>query len=164
VTSRRARLATKLLGLYPRRWRERYGSEMAALLEEHRVRLVTIADLVAGAIAARFDPAYHSEEASMSKSGRQERRRYTRCSFCGKGQDQVKKLVAGPGVYICNSCIELCNEVLAEDARVGGGGPKTEDGGPGGRAPKSPPPSRGWRLTPRGWFRTLFRSSAAQAT
>ncbi len=100
----------------------------------------------------------------MSKSGRQERRRYTRCSFCGKGQDQVKKLVAGPGVYICNSCIELCNEVLAEDARVGGGGPKTEDGGPGGGAPKSPPPSRGWRLTPRGWFRTLFRSSAAQAT
>ena len=137
---------------------------MAALLEEHRVRLVTIADLVAGAIEARFDPAYHSEEARMSKSDRQGRRRYTRCSFCGKGQDQVKKLVAGPGVYICNSCIELCNEVLAEDARVRGGGPKMEDGGPGVGAPKSPPPGRRWRVTPRGWFRTLFRSSAAQAT
>ena len=164
MTSRRARLATKLLGLYPRRWRERYGPEMAALLEEHRVRLVTIADLVAGAIEARFDPAYHSEEARMFKSDRQGRRRYTRCSFCGKGQDQVKKLVAGPGVYICNSCIELCNEVLAEDARVRGGGPKMEDGGPEGGAPKPPPLGRRWRIMPRGWFRTLFRSSAAQAT
>lgn len=138
---------------------------MAALLEEHRVRLVTIADLVTGAIDARFDPAYRYEEASMSTSDRQERRRRdARCSFCGRGQDQVKKLVAGPGVYICNSCIELCNEVLAEDARVRGGGPKMEDGGPEGGASKSPPPSRRWRITRRGWFRTLFRSSAAQAT
>ena len=48
-----------------------------------------------------------------------ERRRHTRCSFCGKGQDQVRKLVAGPGVYICDSCIQLCNEVLEEDRRKG---------------------------------------------
>jgi len=38
-----------------------------------------------------------------------------KCSFCGKGQDQVKKLIAGPGVYICDECIELCNEILAEE-------------------------------------------------
>lgn len=38
-----------------------------------------------------------------------------RCSFCGKGQEQVKKLVAGPGVYICDECIELCNEIIDED-------------------------------------------------
>ncbi len=38
-----------------------------------------------------------------------------KCSFCGKTQDQVRKLVAGPGVYICNECIELCNEILEED-------------------------------------------------
>jgi hypothetical protein len=37
------------------------------------------------------------------------------CSFCGKSQKQVKKLVAGPGVYICDECIGLCNEVLAEE-------------------------------------------------
>ena len=48
-----------------------------------------------------------------------ERRRHTRCSFCGKGHDQVRKLVAGPGVYICDSCIQLCNEVLEEDRRKG---------------------------------------------
>jgi DNA-binding CsgD family transcriptional regulator len=45
-----------------------------------------------------------------------ERRRYTRCSFCGKGQDQVHKLVAGPGVFICDQCIRLCNEALESDA------------------------------------------------
>ncbi|HPI75291.1 MAG TPA: ATP-dependent protease ATP-binding subunit ClpX [bacterium] len=38
-----------------------------------------------------------------------------RCSFCGKTQDQVKKLVAGPGVYICEECIDLCNEIIEEE-------------------------------------------------
>lgn len=41
------------------------------------------------------------------------------CSFCGKEQDQVRKLVAGPGVYICDECIELCNEILNEDSKHG---------------------------------------------
>jgi ATP-dependent Clp protease ATP-binding subunit ClpX len=38
-----------------------------------------------------------------------------KCSFCGKMQDQVRKLVAGPGVYICDECIELCNEIIEEE-------------------------------------------------
>jgi len=38
-----------------------------------------------------------------------------KCSFCGKSQSQVKKLVAGPGVYICNECVELCSEIVGED-------------------------------------------------
>ena len=37
------------------------------------------------------------------------------CSFCGKSQRQVKKLIAGPGVYICDECIELCNEIIDEE-------------------------------------------------
>jgi ATP-dependent Clp protease ATP-binding subunit ClpX len=37
------------------------------------------------------------------------------CSFCGKSQDEVKKLVAGPSVYICDECIELCNDIIAEE-------------------------------------------------
>jgi ATP-dependent Clp protease ATP-binding subunit ClpX len=37
------------------------------------------------------------------------------CSFCGKSQDEVKKLVAGPSVYICNECIELCNDIIEEE-------------------------------------------------
>ncbi|MBY0358389.1 MAG: ATP-dependent protease ATP-binding subunit ClpX [Candidatus Obscuribacterales bacterium] len=38
-----------------------------------------------------------------------------KCSFCGKSQDQVKKLIAGPGVYICDECVDLCNEILDEE-------------------------------------------------
>ena len=38
-----------------------------------------------------------------------------KCSFCGKAQEQVKKLIAGPGVYICDECIELCNEIIDEE-------------------------------------------------
>lgn len=41
-----------------------------------------------------------------------------KCSFCGKTQDQVRKLVAGPGVYICDECIELCNEIIEEELNV----------------------------------------------
>ncbi|WP_206166944.1 ATP-dependent Clp protease ATP-binding subunit ClpX [Mammaliicoccus sciuri] len=40
-----------------------------------------------------------------------------KCSFCGKEQDQVKKLVAGSGVYICNECIELCSEIVEEELK-----------------------------------------------
>ena len=42
----------------------------------------------------------------------------TRCSFCGNGQDKVRKLVAGPGVHICDQCIDLCQEVVEEDSRT----------------------------------------------
>jgi ATP-dependent Clp protease ATP-binding subunit ClpX len=38
-----------------------------------------------------------------------------RCSFCGKGQNEVKKLIAGPMVYICNECVSLCNEIIEEE-------------------------------------------------
>jgi ATP-dependent protease Clp ATPase subunit len=38
-----------------------------------------------------------------------------KCSFCGKSQKQVRKLIAGPGVYICDECIDLCNEIIEEE-------------------------------------------------
>jgi hypothetical protein len=37
------------------------------------------------------------------------------CSFCGKNQDEVRKLIAGPAVYICDECIDLCNDIIAEE-------------------------------------------------
>ena len=40
---------------------------------------------------------------------------HLKCSFCGKSQDQVRKLIAGPGVYTCDECIDLCNEILDEE-------------------------------------------------
>jgi ATP-dependent Clp protease ATP-binding subunit ClpX len=49
----------------------------------------------------------------MFKAG--EERDRLKCSFCGKTQEQVRKLVAGPGVYICDECIELCNEIIDEE-------------------------------------------------
>lgn len=45
-------------------------------------------------------------------------KRQLRCSFCGKTQEQVKKLIAGPSVYICNECIDLCYDILEEDYGV----------------------------------------------
>ena len=47
--------------------------------------------------------------------GDNEERKVPCCSFCGKPQDKVEKLVAGPGVYICDECIELCIDILDED-------------------------------------------------
>ena len=40
------------------------------------------------------------------------------CSFCGKVQDEVKKLIAGPSVYICNECVDLCNDIIEEEIKV----------------------------------------------
>ncbi len=49
------------------------------------------------------------------------------CSFCGKSQHEVRKLIAGPTVFICDECVELCNDIIREEAKSGPGGRK--DGG-----------------------------------
>ncbi len=48
----------------------------------------------------------------MAKKDKEEK---IKCSFCGKGHDEVRKLIAGPTVYICDECVELCNEIIAEE-------------------------------------------------
>jgi ATP-dependent Clp protease ATP-binding subunit ClpX len=53
------------------------------------------------------------EESQMARLG--DGSDLLKCSFCGKSQKQVKKLIAGPGVYICDECIELCNEIIEEE-------------------------------------------------
>lgn len=40
------------------------------------------------------------------------------CSFCGKVQEEVKKLIAGPSVYICDECIDLCRDIISEEAKI----------------------------------------------
>ena len=40
------------------------------------------------------------------------------CSFCGKEQAKVKKLIAGPNIYICNECVDLCNDILIEEDKI----------------------------------------------
>ena len=71
------------------------------------------------------------------------------CSFCGKSQRQVKKLIAGPGVYICDECIDLCNEIIDEELT-----------GPGHLRPREPAEAEGDLLGPAGVRR---RPGAGQA-
>jgi ATP-dependent Clp protease ATP-binding subunit ClpX len=56
---------------------------------------------------------WECEEAGVARIG--DSGDLLKCSFCGKSQKQVKKLIAGPGVYICDECIELCNEIIEEE-------------------------------------------------
>jgi ATP-dependent Clp protease ATP-binding subunit ClpX len=49
---------------------------------------------------------------------------HLKCSFCGKSQEQVRKLIAGPGVYICDECVDLCNEILDEELFDSGASPQ----------------------------------------
>jgi ATP-dependent Clp protease ATP-binding subunit ClpX len=53
------------------------------------------------------------------------------CSFCGKAQDEVKKLIAGPAVYICDECIELCKDIIAEEGKL-----NSDEGFKSGRLPR----------------------------
>ena len=49
------------------------------------------------------------------------------CSFCGKSQHEVKKLIAGPSVFICDKCIGLCNEIVHEEVPAESDGPEGRD-------------------------------------
>ncbi len=51
----------------------------------------------------------------MAKKKSSDPKTFLRCSFCGKSQDEVRKLIAGPNVYICDECIDLCNDIIAEE-------------------------------------------------
>ena len=51
------------------------------------------------------------------------------CSFCGKSQHEVKKLIAGPSVFVCDECIELCNEIIRDEL------PATTEGAEANRGP-----------------------------
>ena len=55
------------------------------------------------------------EEALVEARERAARMPNLGCTFCGKSKDHVQKLIAGPGVYICNECIELCNDIISDD-------------------------------------------------
>lgn len=61
---------------------------------------------------------------------------HLKCSFCGKSQEQVRKLIAGPGVYICDECVELCNEILDEELF------DSNTTGPQPQMPRSAPPAQ----------------------
>lgn len=64
-----------------------------------------------------------------------------RCSFCSKSQFDVSKLVAGPGVFICNECVDLCNQIIVEELDHKHEGASTAD--PSG-PPRDPPTIKAW--------------------
>ena len=72
-----------------------------------------------GTVVARYDPVTRRRPVGRGRGSRVARigdgGDLLKCSFCGKSQKQVKKLIAGPGVYICDECIDLCNEIIEEE-------------------------------------------------
>jgi hypothetical protein len=76
------------------------------VLFEQAMPSVTFSQILAEQIAGRYVSGVHSEPM---------------CSFCGKSQSRLKKLIAGPGVYICDECVEMMVEIIQEDAPPQGG-------------------------------------------
>ena len=67
---------------------------------------------------------------------------HLKCSFCGKSQEQVRKLIAGPGVYICDECIDLCNEILDEELVDGHGSTRQSTSEPSRKSTPARKPSK----------------------
>jgi len=67
---------------------------------------------VAGRLPKNWAPRDERGRSTMARAG--ETGELLKCSFCGKSQKQVQQLIAGPGVYICDECVELCNEIIEE--------------------------------------------------
>jgi predicted DNA-binding transcriptional regulator AlpA len=74
--------------------------------------------LEAMTLTVRVEERMTMREARKSLKESVKRARSMSCSFCGKGQDEVTKLIAGPGVFICEVCVDLCNEIIGEE--IGG--------------------------------------------
>ncbi len=78
--------------------------------------LVETAVTVAGIYAVWWSVVHHTAaRRGARKSSAPEGEAPLACSFCGKSQDEVRKLIAGPKVYICDECIDLCNDIIAEE-------------------------------------------------
>src|SRR3954465_1758621 len=79
-------------------------------------------------VATRPTLATGAGRLGMSKVGSGDSKNTLYCSFCGKSQHEVRKLIAGPTVFICDECVELCNDIIREETKSSLG--KTRDGVP----------------------------------
>jgi hypothetical protein len=82
--------------------------------DQQRLRLEVIETTVTEALSAVLHEHPGAQGASLG------------CSFCGKKQAEVAKLIAGPSVYICDECIHLCSDIIAEERRTAAAGPGDE--------------------------------------
>jgi ATP-dependent Clp protease ATP-binding subunit ClpX len=62
---------------------------------------------------------------SKDSSGSDDDGKLLYCSFCGKSQHEVRKLIAGPSVFICDECVDLCNDIIREEMQESGGEART---------------------------------------
>lgn len=76
-----------------------------------------------GVLEDHFKLSYFASTEEENK----EPSRLIACSWCGKAQDEVRKLIAGPTVYICDECIDLCNDIIAEEYRLDEGEKRKEE-------------------------------------
>jgi ribosomal protein L37AE/L43A len=166
----RDRAIRALLRLYPRAWRGRYGVEFAALLAQRPLSPLEVVDVMRGALDARGAASRSVHQPSSTpirggaappvglenrQNGRErgmarERRRFA-CSFCGKGRDQVRRLIAGPNVYICDQCVSLCNEIIAEEEHTA---PCRQDEGARPRPAAHRRAAPWWRRTVTRWLQS----------
>ena len=87
------------------------------LLEDFQERL---ADLEEDKVLSDFEKGPSPVSKTEGTSKVPKKRAEVRCSFCGKLREDVSKIIAGPNVNICNECIEICNEILADDLELNG--------------------------------------------
>ena len=160
-----------LARLYPRAWRRRYGAEFAALLEQQSFTPGLVLDVARGALDAhRMARRQRRTQAAQIQPGSgkdfvmKRGRHHTSCSFCGKPEDKGRRLIAGPGVTICNECVTLCNEIIAEEEHLPPTSPAQNQGPTaryrripwwrrllGRRHRALPPGTPRCRLPPRSW-------------
>jgi hypothetical protein len=96
-----------------------YGADQAQVEYQHAIRRLhgTGASLreIAEALGLSYQRVHQIVDRGSGKGAVKECQRDRACSFCGAAQRQVRRLVAGPGVFICERCVDLADEVLAED-------------------------------------------------
>jgi len=99
---------------------ENQNREIKAAVSIIKTYAQMIDDFLTKGDSAAIDD-HEAPETQQPKANKSERANQLKCSFCGKKQDTVKKLIAGPGVYICDECVDLCNEILDEELFEGKG-------------------------------------------
>lgn len=101
--------------------REQVGSDLSVIRTRVMELLArpAIADPGSGQAVVSDPPEATAVQGTHERRLRDTPQQLIKCSFCGKSQDHVEKIIAGPGVFICNECIDLCVEIIEEERREG---------------------------------------------
>jgi hypothetical protein len=95
--------------------RRDFGRRLLLITGSVPIALAVMRDL--GIAAEAEEIADPPTAATAAKHPSTPEKEFLRCSFCNKNQNEVKKLIAGPTVFICDECIEVCNDIIRDDNR-----------------------------------------------